>query len=310
MNKIKFLVNLTLVFFIINNQTFSYENKILFKVNQEIITSIDIENEYRYLIALNKNMRNLSKNKIFEISKKSILREKIKKIEISNNFKDPKVPDEYLDFLIKNIYQNIDLKNKNEFNEFLKINDINYQYVKKKIEIEALWNELIMLKFKSKIKINEDEIRKNILSREKNVTRSYLLSEILFEITNSNELTNEYLKIKNTIDEKGFDNAALSHSVSNTASVGGKIGWINESSLNKKLKSIISKKKENQITEPIAVAGGFLILKINQIKEIKNDLNLEEEVKKMINLKMNDQLSQFSIIYFNKVKKDMSINEI
>jgi peptidyl-prolyl cis-trans isomerase SurA len=310
MNKIKFLVYLTLVFFIINNQTFSYENKILFKVNQEIITSIDIENEYRYLIALNKNMRNLSKNQIFEISKKSILREKIKKIEISNNFKDPKVPDEYLDFLIKNIYQNIGLKNKNEFNDFLKINDINYQYVKKKIEIEALWNELIMLKFKSKIKINEDELRKNILSREKNVTRSYLLSEILFEITNSNELTNEYLKIKNTIDEKGFDNAALSHSVSNTASVGGKIGWINESSLNKKLKSIISKKKENQITEPIAVAGGFLILKINQIKEIKNDLNLEEEVQKMINLKMNDQLSQFSIIYFNKVKKDMSINEI
>jgi peptidyl-prolyl cis-trans isomerase SurA len=310
MNKIKFLVYLTLVFFIINNQTFSYENKILLKVNQEIITSIDIENEYRYLIALNKNMRNLSKNQIFEISKKSILREKIKKIEISNNFKDPKVPDEYLDFLIKNIYQNIGLKNKNEFNDFLKINNINYQYVKKKIEIEALWNELIMLKFKSKIKINEDELRKNILSREKNVTRSYLLSEILFEITNSNELTNEYLKIKNTIDEKGFDNAALSHSVSNTASVGGKIGWINESSLNKKLKSIISKKKENQITEPIAVAGGFLILKINQIKEIKNDLNLEEEVQKMINLKMNDQLSQFSIIYFNKVKKDMSINEI
>ena len=298
------------IFFIINNQTFSYENKILFKVNQEIITSIDIENEYRYLIALNKNMRNLSKNQIFEISKKSILREKIKKIEISNNFKDPKVPDEYLDFLIKNIYQNIGLKNKNEFNDFLKINDINYQYVKKKIEIEALWNELIILKFKSKIKINEDKLRKNILSREKNVTRSYLLSEILFEITNSNELTNEYLKIKNTIDEKGFDNAALSHSVSNTASVGGKIGWINESSLNKKLKSIISKKKENQITEPIAVAGGFLILKINQIKEIKNDLNLEEEVQKMINLKMNDQLSQFSIIYFNKVKKDMSINEI
>ena len=211
MNKIKFLVYLTLVFFIINNQTFSYENKILFKVNQEIITSIDIENEYRYLIALNKNMRNLSKNQIFEISKKSILREKIKKIEISNNFKDPKVPDEYLDFLIKNIYQNIGLKNKNEFNDFLKINDINYQYVKKKIEIEALWNELIMLKFKSKIKINEDELRKNILSREKNVTRSYLLSEILFEITNSNELTNEYLKIKNTIDEKGFDNAALRH---------------------------------------------------------------------------------------------------
>ena len=310
MNKIKLLVYLSFIFFIINNESFSFENKILFKVDQEIITSIDVENEYRYLIALNRNIRDLSNDQIFEISKKSSIREKIKKIEILNNFKDPKVPDKYLDILIKNIYQNINIKNEDEFKKYLKINEINYQYVRKKIEIEALWNELITLKFKSKIKINEDEIRQSIINRKKKVTKSYLLSEILFEITNSNELSNKYLKIKNTIDEKGFDNAALTHSIANTASIGGKIGWIDENSLNKKLKTIITNKEENQITEPVAVPGGFLILKIDQIKEIENDLNLNEEVQKMINIKMNNQLSQFSIIYFNKVKKDISIDEI
>ena len=310
MNKIKLLVYLSFIFFIINNVSFSFENKILFKVDQEIITSIDVENEYRYLIALNRNIRDLSNDQIFEISKKSSIKEKIKKIEIFNNFKDPKVPDKYLDILIKNIYQNINIKNEDEFKKYLKINEINYQYVRKKIEIEALWNELITLKFKSKIKINEDEIRQSIINRKKKVTKSYLLSEILFEITNSNELSNKYLKIKNTIDEKGFDNAALTHSIANTASIGGKIGWIDENSLNKKLKTIITNKEENQITEPVAVPGGFLILKIDQIKEIENDLNLNEEVQKMINIKMNNQLSQFSIIYFNKVKKDISIDEI
>ena len=301
---------LSFIFFIINNVSFSFENKILFKVDQEIITSIDVENEYRYLIALNRNIRDLSNDQIFEISKKFNIKEKIKKIEIFNNFKDPKVPDKYLDILIKNIYQNINIKNEDEFKKYLKINEINYQYVRKKIEIEALWNELITLKFKSKIKINEDEIRQSIINRKKKVTKSYLLSEILFEITNSNELSNKYLKIKNTIDEKGFDNAALTHSIANTASIGGKIGWIDENSLNKKLKTIITNKEENQITEPVAVPGGFLILKIDQIKEIENDLNLNEEVQKMINIKMNNQLSQFSIIYFNKVKKDISIDEI
>ena len=310
MDKFKFLIYITFIFFFINNNSFSFENKILFKVDREIISSIDVENEYRYLTALNKNLRDLNDDQIFEISKKSSLREKIKKIEILNNFKDPKISDEYLDKLIKNIYQNINIKNEDEFKEYLKINKISYQYVRKKIEIEALWNQLIMLKFKSKIKINEDEIRENIKNRKKMITKSYLLSEILFEIKNSNELSNKYLEIKKTIDEKGFNNAALSHSIANTSSIGGKIGWIDENSLNKKLKKIISSKKENQTTEPIAVPGGFLILKVDKIKEIENNLNLNEEVQRMINIKMNNQLSQFSIMYFNKVKKDISINEI
>ena len=310
MHKKKFLIYLSIFFFIYNQSSISIENKILFKINEDIITSIDIENEYRYLIALNKNIRNLNEDEIFEISKKSIIREKIKKIVILNNFKDPKIPDKYLDFLLKRIYQKINIKNKEEFNEYLKINKIDYNNVRKKIETEALWNELIMLKFKSKIQINKEQIKESIINRKKTTTKSYLLSEILFEVSSSDKLSNTYFEIKKTINEKGFDNAALSHSVSNTASIGGELGWVDESSLNKNLRSILKKTKENDFTNPIPVPGGFLILKIDQIKEIKNEINIEDEVQKMINIKTNNQLNQFSIIYFNKVKKDIKIDEI
>ena len=310
MHKKKFLIYLSIFFFIYNQSSISIENKILFKINEDIITSIDIENEYRYLIALNKNIRNLNEDEIFEISKKSIIREKIKKIVILNNFKDPKIPDKYLDFLLKRIYQKINIKNKEEFNEYLKINKIDYNNVRKKIETEALWNELIMLKFKSKIQINKEQIKESIINRKKTTTKSYLLSEILFEVSSSDKLSNTYFEIKKTINEKGFDNAALSHSVSNTASIGGDLGWVDESSLNKNLRTILKKTKENDFTNPIPVPGGFLILKIDQIKEIKNEINIEDEVQKMINIKTNNQLNQFSIIYFNKVKKDIKIDEI
>ena len=310
MQKKKIFLYFSLIFLIFNQNLFSIENKILFKIDQEIITSIDVENEYRYLIALNSNIRNLSNDEIFEISKKSSIREKIKRIVINNNFKDPKVPDEYLDLLLKDIYQKININNLNEFKEYLKSNKIDYQNVRNKIEIEALWNELIMLKFKSKIQIDKDEIKKSILNRKKTISKSYFLSEILFEISNSDDLSKTYSKIKNTINEKGFDNAALRYSISNSASTGGEIGWVEESSLNKKLISILSNKKENEITDPIATPGGFLILKINQIKKTENKLNINDEVEKIVNIKTNNQLKQFSLIYFNKVKKDINIDEI
>ena len=310
MHKKKIFIYFSLIFLIFNQNLFSIENKILFKIDQEIITSIDVENEYRYLIALNSNIRNLSNDEIFEISKKSSIREKIKKIVINDNFKEPKVPDEYLDLLLKSIYQKININNLNEFKEYLKSNKIDYQNVRNKIEIEALWNELIMLKFKSKIQIDKDEIKKSILNRKKTISKSYFLSEILFEISNSDDLSKTYSKIKNTINEKGFDNAALRYSISNSASTGGEIGWVEESSLNKKLISILSNKKENEITDPIATPGGFLILKINQIKKTENKLNINDEVEKIVNIKTNNQLKQFSLIYFNKVKKDINIDEI
>jgi len=310
MIKIKFLLCLVILLYNFTHVSLSIENKIIAKVDKKIITSIDIENESKYLVTLNQSLKDLSKNEILNISKKSIIREKIKEIEISKTFNKPNIPEAYLKMLLKNIYQKLGIQNQNEFKKYLINNGIEYEKVIKKIEIEALWNELIVLKFKSKIKINENEIRDNIINRKKKISKSYLLSEIFFEVSNSEDLPTIFSKIEDSIKTKGFNNAALTYSISNTANVGGTLGWINENSLNKKLKKILSNIKENQHTKPITVPGGFLILKISKIKEIEKKINLEEEIKKIINLRKNEQFSQFSKIYFNRVKKNMQINEI
>jgi len=297
-----------LLFFI--SKPLSLENKILFKINNDIITSIDVEEEYRYLITLNNNLKKLSQNEIIEISKKSIIKEKIKIIEINKNFKNPKIPNEILQQILKNFYTRLNIHNLDDFKKYLKNNNVKYQDVKNKIEIESLWNELIKAKFSSKIQINENEIRNNLIKNQKKFSKSYLLSEIFFEISNSSQLKDTYREIKEIIQEKGFENAAASLSTSSTANQGGKIGWIDEDSLNENLKKILSELNANEITEPLTMPGGFMILKINEIKKKEKKQNIENELKRIINFKKNDQLKQFSKVYFDKVKKNIKIHEI
>ena len=310
MNYLKAIVTLFCLLFFFISKPLSLENKILFKINNDIITSIDIEEEYRYLLALNNNLRKLSQNEIIEISKKSIVKEKIKFIEINKNFKNPKIPDEILQQILKNLYTRLNINNLDDFKKYLKNNNVKYQNVKNKIEIESLWNELIIAKFSSKIQINENEIRNNLIKNQEKFSRSYLLSEIFFEISNSSQLKDTYQEIKEIIQEKGFENAAASLSTSNTANQGGKIGWIDEDSLNKNLKKILSKLNVNEITEPLTMPGGFMILKINEIKKKEKNQNIESELKRIINLKKTNQLNQLSKVYFNKAKKNIKIHEL
>ena len=310
MFKIKFLIYLTFFFLIYNKSLLSIENKILVKVENEIITTIDVENESRYLLSLNKNISNFSKQEIFEISKKSMIREKIKNIEIKKNFIDPKVPDNYLKGILKSVYQKIKIENLDNFKKYLKENNVDYNHVKKKLESEALWNELIIAKFSSKITIDKKEIRKRINVNNNKFSKSFLISEIFIENSNSNETQLIYDEIKKTIENESFEKAALTFSSSNTSSSGGNLGWIQEETLNEKLKNILSKMSENEITSPIVVPGGFMILKINQIKKEKKNQNIEQEVLKIMNIKKNNQLNQFSKMYFNKIKKNLLINEL
>ena len=310
MNYLKLISITFCILFLFISKPFSLENKILFKVNNDIITSIDIEEEYKYLIALNDNLKKLSQNEIIEIAKKSIIKEKIKIIEINKNFKNPKIPDEILETILENFYRRLNIDNLDDFKKYLISKNVKYQDVKNKIEIESLWNELIIAKFSSKIQINENEIRNNLIKNQEKFSKSYLLSEIFFEISNSSQLNKKYQEIIEIIQKKGFENAAASISTSNTANQGGKIGWIDEDALNENLKKILSESNVNEITEPLTMPGGFMILKINEIKKKTKKQNIENELKRIINFKKNDQLNQFSKIYFNKVKINIKIHEI
>ena len=309
MFKKKFFLFLGVIFFIFNTNSNSLENKILVKIENQIITSLDIINEYKYLVALNPSLKNSKKDDVFKLSKKSILQEKIKKIEIEKSFNKPKIPQKYLEQMLQNVYSKIGLNNLDEFKKYLIFNDVDLENVKNKLEIEALWNELILIKFSSKVKINEKKLRERIKDDNK-FLRSYLLSEISFEVSNIKELESKYKEISKVINNRGFDFAALKYSVSPTANFGGKLDWINEGSLNKSIISAINDLKINDITKPINVPGGFLILQINDIKNYKIEIDAEKELKKLENYEKNNQLNQYSKIYFNKVKKDLEISEL
>ena len=303
------LIYLTSIFFFYSTNSYSIENKILVKIENQIITSLDVNNEYKYLIALNPSLKNSKKEDIVKLSKKSIINERIKKIEIEKNFNNPQIPEKFLDIILQNVYFKIGIENISDFKRYLSINDIDFENVKNKLEIEALWNELILIKFSSKININEDDLRKKIKENNK-FSKSYLLSEISFEVSNLNDLDNKYKEISDVINNKGFDFAALKYSVSATSNFGGKLDWINENSLNKQIKEGIKNLKIDDFTKPINISNGFLILKINDIKSTQIEINIEDELKKLTNFEKNNQLNQYSKIYFNKVKKNLQINEL
>ena len=309
MVKTKFLTFLTLIFFFFNTSLNSQENKILVKIENQIITSLDVNNEYKYLVALNPSIKNSKKEDIIKLSKRSVIQEKIKKIEIEKNFKNPKLPKEYFEQILQNVYLRIGLTNLDDFKKYLIDNNINYENVKNKLEIEALWNELILIKFSKKVKINEEKLR-NRIKNNNNFLKSYLLSEISFEVSNLKELDNKFQEISDAISDKGFDFAALKYSISPTSNLGGKLDWINENSLNKSIRSAINGLKINDFTKPISVPGGFLILQVNDIKNTKIKIDIEKEFKKLVNYEKNNQLNQYSKIYFNKVKKDLEISEL
>ena len=290
------------------SQAQSIETKIIHNIQNEIITNIDIKNEFKYLVALNNSLNELDKEKILNISNESIIREKIKKIEISKNFKELKLNEDYSALLIKNIYSRLNIKSLSEFKMYLKDYGLVIDDINKKITIDGLWNELIIKKYGSKVTINKVKIRKKILENRKLKSKEYQLSEIIFEITSKEEIKKKYNKIVKSIKEIGFKNSAAIFSISDSAKIGGDIGWINENSLNKEIKKDINSLQIGEITRPIILPNGLLILKLINTKNIKTTIDIENELKKAINYERNRQLNQYSKIYFNKIKKNLDFD--
>ena len=304
MRKYFFLLFFCLFF----NNVQSIEVKIIHNIQNEIITNIDIKNEFKYLVALNNSLKELDKEKILSISNESIIKEKIKKIEISKNFKEIKLNDDYSNLLLKNIYTRLNLKSINEFELYLRDYDLGINNIKTKITIDALWNELIIKKYGSKVTINKTAIKKEILKNSKIQLKEYRLSEIIFEVKNKEEIEKKYNEVVKSINEIGFENSAATYSFSETAKIGGDIGWINENSLNNNIKKNIDSLQIGDITKPIILSNGILLLKIIDIKNLKTTIDIKNELKKAINYERNRQLNQYSKIYYNKIKKNLDFD--
>ena len=306
--KIQFFV--FIIFFFLLGNLYALENKILIKVNNEIITSLDINSEINYLIALNKRIENLDKEKKYNIAKNSLIREKIKKIEILNYIKKIEIEEKISDEILKSTYSRLGINSKAEFLMYIKNYNININTIVKKVSIEVLWNQLIVSKFSDKIKINKDQLKNKILTKDNKEIKRYLLSEILFNVSNNNELKAKHNKIKASIEELGFENTAAIYSISDNSKIGGKLDWINEGILNEKIRNELNNINIGDLTNPIITPGGFLLLKIEDIKSIEKKIDLNKELEIMINTESNKQLNQYSNIYFNKISKNFQIDEL
>ena len=293
--------------FTLNNAK-SIESKIIYNIENEIITNIDIKNEFKYLVALNNSLKELDEEMILNISNESVIREKIKKIEISKNFKEIKLNEGYSEILLKNLYSRLNLKSIDEFEVYLKNYDLKIIDIEKKITIDALWNELITKKYSSKIVINEAAIKKKLLKNSKIQLIEYQLSEIIFEVENKEEIQKKYKEVVKSINEIGFENSAATYSFSESAKIGGDIGWINENSLNNNIRKNINSLEVGEFTKPIILSNGILILKLINTKNSETTIDIENELKKAINYERNRQLNQYSKIYYNKVKKNLDFN--
>ena len=309
MNKCKFLIFfLFFKLFILN--TYALENKIILKIDNQIITSLDIQQEINYLKALNPTINKLDNKRILEIGKNSLIREKIKEKEILKYIEKIEIDQKYLNDLIKTRFLNLKLENRDQFKRYLKNFNLKINNIEKKITIEALWNQLIYSKFSSKVKINKKKLRKEISENKLFEVKKYLLSEIIFQVLNKKEFEEKLRIINLNIKENGFENTALYYSIADSASSGGKLGWIREDALNIKIQKKLNSLDVNDISDPILLPNGYLLLKIEDMKFTKKEINLEDEFKKILKFKTNEQLNQFSNIYFNKIKKDLTINEL
>ncbi len=304
----KYLIIL-LISFIISGigNSYSQINKILLKVNNEIITSLDLFEETKYLKALNVELENTNKETIYEIAEKSLVRHKIKKIELENKLDSYNVNQEILDELLLKQFSKLNISTINELNKFLIYKNIDREHVSNRVKIDILWNEFIYAKYSKKIKIDIDEIKKQLQSKAKE--EEFLLSEILFNLSMNENLEQKFKQIQKTIKERGFSETALSFSESSSSDNGGRIGWIRETTLNKKISNQLNKIKVGDYTKPIVVPGGFLILKIEEKKESEIELDLNKAIKEISQKKINEQLNQYSSIYFNKARRNVTINE-
>ena len=294
---------------ILNIQNLSaFENKILFKIDNEIITTIDIYEEIKFLKVFNPEINSLSDVELFEISKNSLIKDKIKKIEIMKFVRELKVDDKFLLKLVERKYSRLNINSIKNFEKYLKKENLNIEIVKEKFIIELMWNDLIYQKFSKKVVIDKERIKNEISQNsQKKFQKEFLLSEIVFNVTNKDEFNNKYQKILLDIEKVGFKKTALIHSNSDTATNGGLIGWVKEVNLNKNLKKVISELKPGQFSKPVRTSSGFIIIKIDEEKEYVSKFNLADKIDEIIRFKTNDQLNQFSNMYLNKLKKNLII---
>ena len=292
--------------------SFSFSNidlRILMKINNEIITTYDVEKEKNYLLALNPNLKEIDENQLISIAKKSLTKEIIRKIEILK-YKELKQENSQIDSVLNSLIKNLNFTNQTELENYLQNFDISIDDLKKKIEIENEWKNIVYAKYNNSVNINRENLKLKIDNLIKNdYVFEYKLSEIIFTTKSNTNYNEEFKTIKNSIDVNGFENTANLYSISDSSKVGGKIGWVAKKNLSAPIIKKIKDLKKNEYSEPIKIGNDYLILKINETRKKPFKMDKQAELEKMIMIETTKQLEKFSKIFYNKIKLNAKISE-
>ena len=281
---------------------------IIAKVNNEVITNLDLEFEKKYLTSLNPNLKKLDQNRIKEYAKNSLINEKIKKIEIEKRFKI--IPNEQLlNKVIGDIYNGIGISSLTEFKNYLLQNNVDFERVKRKISIEIAWNDLIVNMFKSQIEIDQELLKLELDKFPEKQIENVMLSEIIFTVNEKNQLDLKYNKIKESINEIGFEDTARIYSLSDSKKNGGNLGWIYKNQLSKEINNALKEINIGDFTKPIITGGGFLVLKLIDMKIENVEIDKDLQLNKMIEFERNRQLTRYSTLHYKRIYNNAEINE-
>ncbi|MDC1166117.1 peptidylprolyl isomerase [Candidatus Pelagibacter sp.] len=297
-----------IIFLFITQKVFALENKIIFKIDNEPLTTIDLLYEIKRLKFFEKNISNLKNEEIYKIASQTLINHIIKKIEVSKRFTEIRINDEeYLNSIINSQIKKLGFQNIDDFRINLIKYDLEFENYKNRLIVDILWNEIIYNLYSQKVNIDIEALKSQITNRG-DKENMYLLKEIIFSTNEKSSVSKIYETIKKDIDTIGFEASALKYSISSTSEKGGEIGWLNENLFNDVILEEIKKLKKFDHTGPIRTQGGFAILQLIDKKKINREENLDDELKKLINIEKNNQLKNYSNLYFNKLKKNIQIN--
>ncbi len=295
-------------FFIFNFETSALgviQNKILIKIENEIISSYELKNKINTLIVLsNKEVNQSNVDKLKKVAVNQLIDLKMKKIELTKYNLE-------IDGDNVNSYLNkISSGNIQEFKNKFKVNNLDYKIYLDEIKTQLTWQKLIFSLYKDKVIIEEKVINDDLeKSLKLNATiKEYNLSEMDILLDNNTDLSKKLSELNFQIQNYGFEETAKQLSGSYSASDGGRLGWLSEKSLSNKILNTVNKLKINEISDPIISGNSLMLIKLNnvRVKKVEN-LNTEKLRENIIKQRKNELFSLYSNSHLSKIKNNLLV---
>jgi len=297
--------------FLLQSQTLfaDISNKIVLTVGNLPITLYDLKQEVKLLSILNPGkLENQSVEDLQSLGIESLTIKKIKEREIKKEQLDNTENEEFVEYEISRILESLNM-DKQTLERVLAKNQLEIDDLKNHILIQIKWNRLVYAIYQNKIKIDEESVNRKVeeYSMKKNSYYEYLLSEIIVPVSDSQNPNEVYQKIKGRLLSEKFENVAREISISQTRDAGGKVGWVNEKTIAEIVIKKIKDLNVGEITSPLLIPEGIMIIKLNNKREIKNEID-KDKLKRQIILNERDKmLTVYSKMHLNKLKSNAMI---